>query len=1107
MSTVVDENNDLTLSLGDLGNIAKAAIGRSFYGNDLFANMKADNLKIYGRILSDEEIKENAEYVVKHYSLDIDASKRGADITPGTVGLFFEDLSTAADGGIYSEQINNRSFEALDAKGNKDNPAKDPDFAWKTVGGATAAYNTDEPLNNNNKTYLTLTAEAEDSGVENNCYSGDGTGDNPKSKGMNAVAGAKYNASLFVRGDYDGEIKMQVVNGESVIGETAFDGVTGEFTKKSGVITVAEDCDDARVRVVLSKPGTVDLDMISLIPQQTFNGRDNGLRADLVERLAQLHPGFLRFPGGCIIEGYNLANRYQWKQTVGPEEQRVLNWNRWQTEGTMNYAYCQTFGLGFYEYFLLCEDLGAEPVPVLNVGLACQYQSREASTKDEFYETYLPDFLDLIEFANGTPDNDWNTIDYSKVDTNNPDTFNDNWANLRALMGHPESFDMKYIGVGNEQVDTSDYTNAGEDGWADNGNNFFARYEAIEKAVHADYPEMRLIATSGPSADDAGDQYVENGGVGAFSKAWNWANEKLKENPDFTYAIDEHYYKQPDWILANANRYDMYDRNGAAVFAGEYASRWWSELRGNTWESALSEAAFMNGFERNSDVVKMASFAPLFAKEGGYQWSPNMIWFDNAKSYGTPDYYVQWLYSRNSGTYNVSSILNDSYDDYSGKVGVGTWLTSASFSDLKVVNDDTGEEITVNGWDDTAEGDFAKGGDWTVEGAVASQTNTGATGGTYLFANMEPVNAKNFTVTLKATKTGGNEGFTIPVMAKDNNNLVHWNVGGWGNTASSFEVRTNGANGPAGNYVGTELKEGQEYELKIVAKNGVLYGFIDGELINTYQYDPVDPVYTNAIYDEETGDVIVKLVNYTPYPANIPVTVNNADLTGRATQYLMTGGFLDKNSIDEPEKVAPERSEVDFASGEEYVMPAYSFAVLRIHTENSANAVAVESVESVEVSAKLGEKPVLPEDVAVTLDGGAADRRQVTWVLPEIGTFANAGEFTVYGRVEGTELDAVAKVTVTEDELPVIDADIDAILNGTDSVIAFNPKTADTYLGVFAVYGPNGMESVQTVKFTGANGRMTVKGLDLDGKSARIMLWTYDGLAPAADSVEITPAN
>ncbi len=1100
------ENANMDLTVSDLGNATKAYIGKSFYGNDRFANMKADNVEIYDRVLSADEIYEKfSPAPTSIYSLSVDAGEQGAGITPGTVGLFFEDLNTAADGGIYSEQINNRSFEALDAKGDKVNPAKIPGFAWTTVGDATAAYNTDEPLNNNNKTYLTLTAAAEGDGIENNCYAGDGSNSTPVSKGMNAAAGAKYNASLFVRGSYDGEIKMQIVSGDKVIGDVTFNGVTDTFAKKIGVITAVEDCDDARVRVVLSKPGTVDIDMISLIPQQTFNGRDNGLRADLVEKLALLHPGFLRFPGGCIIEGYNLANRYQWKQTVGPEEQRILNWNRWQTEGTMNYAYCQTFGLGFYEYFLLCEDLGAEPVPVLNVGLACQYQTKEASSKEDFYSTYLPDFLDLIEFANGTPADGWEDIDYYAVDTANPDTFGNNWANLRALMGHPESFDMKYIGVGNEQIDTSDYTNVDADGWADNGNNFFARYEAIEKAVHEEDPDMRLISTSGPSADDAGDQYVENGGVGAFSKAWNWANEKVKENPDFTYAVDEHYYKQPDWILANVNRYDMYDRDGAAVFAGEYASRWWEELRGNTWEAALSEAAFMTGFERNSDVVKMASFAPLFAKEGGYQWSPNMIWFDNADSYGTPDYYVQQMYSRNSGDYNVKTVLNDKTDDYAGIVGVGTWLTAASFRDLKVVNDDTGEEIKVDGWQDTTEGSFAKGGDWTVnEDGSAAQTNIGADNGTYLFANMEPVTARNFTVTLKATKTDGAEGFTVPIMAKDNNNLIHWNVGGWGNNASSFENRVNGGNNRVGDYVGTVLETGREYELKIVAKNGTLYGYIDGKLINTFNYD-TDTVYANAIKDEATGDVIVKLINYSNNRVSLPIEIKNADLTGKATEYLMTGEFLDKNSLADPEKVAPVRSEIDLASGEVYTMPEYSFAVLRFHT---GGTVAVNKIDTVELTVDLDSDFELPSSVTVYTGDGGEEQRSVRWILPEAGVFANEGTFKVFGRVDGTELDAVAIVTVVANtgKLPVIDADIDALIDGEDALISFNAETAGSYRGIVAVYGENGMESVQTVEFTGTHGEMTVKGADLTGKTVKIMLWTADGVKPVTDAVTVDPS-
>ena len=1127
------EKNDMTLSISDLFAGTKAYIGKSFYFGDGFANMMVDDVEIYNRVLSAEEIAANYRPVTvdpTRYSVNIDTDTIGAEVTDGMFGLFFEDINYSGDGGLYSEVINNRSFEAYDASRDQVNPAPIPGYGWSAVGGAVLDYSgKTKPLNNNNKTYLTLTAAAAGDGVENNCYAGDGNNNRPLGNGLYAVSGARYNASLYVRGDYAGTVKMQVVDGDTVLGEAEFDDITADFTKKSAVIQLEGDSEDARVRVVLSEPGTAEFDMISLIPQETFNGRDNGLRADLVERLAELHPGFLRFPGGCIIEGFNLANRYQWKHTVGPVEQRTQNWNRWQTHnethhGNGMYGYCQTYGLGFYEYFLLCEDIGAAAVPVVNVGLACQYQTSEFSSKEDLYNIYIPDALDLIEFANGDPDADWESIDYSAVDNTDPATFNNNWANLRALMGHPDSFEMEYIGIGNEQFDTSDYSKVDADGWANDGNNFFTRYESFEKAIHEKYPDMKLISTSGPTSDDTGDW---SGNVGAFSKAWNWVNGHVAENPGFTYAVDEHYYKDLVWPYNNLDRYDIYDRNGAKVFAGEYAFRNWSDAkdnnpikpRGNTWEAALSEAAFMTGLERNSDVVVMASYAPLFSKEGATQWTPDMIWFDNASSYGSPDYYVQQLYSRHTGDYNYKTTVTDKYDDsnYIGIVGVGTWLTSAQFSDLSAVNDDTGEEIAIGGWQNTTEGSFGYVGDWTIsEDGSAIQRSTSSDNGTYLFADMEPITADNYTVTLKATKLDGREGFTIPIMANDKNNLIHWNVGGWTNTASAFEVRRGGGNsGAVGNSAKTVLETGREYELKIVVRDTVrgklVYGYIDGELTNTYKFDPTEgPIYTNATKDEATGDIIVKLVNSSGNAREVQLNITGSEsLTGYATEYKITGELSDKNNFDAPENVATERREI--ALGDTYELPAYTAVALRIHT---GSTVAVSEVQPLSYTLQKGVEYDLPATVSVTLADGKNEVRSVTWRYPTVGSFMNEGCFKVYGTVEGTELDAVAYITVVDTELPeeIITVTGD-IFGGADATVTFRPELLDdydakaSYTGIIALYDGDKLVMAKTIDSTSGIFSTTITLAESEGKSLKIMLWKTDGLVPVCKSVELSPAQ
>jgi alpha-N-arabinofuranosidase len=348
--------------------------------------------------------------------------------------------------------------------------------------------------------------------------------------------------------------------------------------------------------------------MISLFPADTWKGRENGLRADLVQMLADLKPGFLRFPGGCIVEGHELATRYQWKKTVGPVENRHQIVNRWNTEFSNRSApdYYQSFGLGFYEYFLLCEDIGAEPLPILNCGMACQYNTGELVPPDEL-EPYIDDMLDLIGFANGPVTSEWGKI--------------------RAEMGHPGPFNLKFLGVGNEQ-------------W---GPQYADRFRIFSERIRQVYPEIQLIGGAGPSPD--GEE---------FDRLWK-DMRTLKAD-----LVDEHYYRPPQWFLDNARRYDNYDRNGPKVFAGEYAAHSsfqtdQTESR-NNWEAALAEAAFLTGIERNCDVVSLASYAPLFGHTAGWQWRPDLIWFDNHRCMATPNYYVQQLFSLNKGSSVLKSL-------------------------------------------------------------------------------------------------------------------------------------------------------------------------------------------------------------------------------------------------------------------------------------------------------------------------------------------------------------------------------------------------------------------------------------------------------------------
>ena len=373
--------------------------------------------------------------------------------------------------------------------------------------------------------------------------------------------------------------------------------------------------DRALFAVMLNSAGTVHLDCFSVMPSDAVFGI---FRRDLAEMMKALKPGFLRFPGGCVIEGNTLENRYLWKHSLGEKDRRRHNWNRWAVhlpEGCGDGVYSrygQTLGVGFYEYFRLCEYIGAKPLPVVNVGLACQYASEECvPIEDPAFETYLQDALDLVEFARGDECTEWGKV--------------------RARMGHPAPFGLEYIGVGNEQ-------------WQTKTNRFYERFEAFEKRLHERYPDLKIIGTAGPAVKTP-----------AYESAWKWIRKKLKENENFVYCTDEHFYVPPQWLYDNVNLYDGYPREGK-VFAGEYAAHIpeagcgkFNAPQANIWEGALAEAAFMTGMERNSDVVVMSSYAPLFARLGYTQWSPDLIWFDGKSAYATASYYVQQLYSLYTG--------------------------------------------------------------------------------------------------------------------------------------------------------------------------------------------------------------------------------------------------------------------------------------------------------------------------------------------------------------------------------------------------------------------------------------------------------------------------
>ena len=536
--------------------------------------------------------------------MDVKTQKLGAPIQPTMYGLFFEDINFAADGGLYAEMVKNRSFEFPQAY-----------MGWRVFG--RVELKDDGPFERCPH-YVMLSDPGHKerrTGLQNEGFFGIGV-----------FRDQEYRFSVWAKAPKgNSQIRVQLINESTMEERQEFVQVKLDVTStewKKYEVTLKSDRTEpkAQLRIFLSSKNPVCLEHVSLFPKDTYKGRENGLRRDLAQALEDAHPGVFRFPGGCIVEGTTLDTRYAWKNTIGPVENRPLNKNRW--EDTFDYRYFsdyyQSYGLGFYEFFQLSEDIGAEPLPVLSVGLACQFQNGpDAHAKMDELDPYIQDCLDLIEFANGDP-------------------ATSEWAKIRAEMGHPAPFNMKYIGVGNEQWDDL----------------YYDRLEVFVRAIRAKYPDIKIVGTSGPDSEGK-----------MFEKGWK-AMRRLKAD-----LVDEHFYRNEDWFLATpegkerwgncgAMRYDSYDRKGPKVFAGEYACHGKNKHKWNHYEASILEAGFMTGMERNADVVYMTAYAPLFAHVEGWQWRPDLIWYDNLRSFRSVSYYVQQMYASNKGT-NVLSLTMD----------------------------------------------------------------------------------------------------------------------------------------------------------------------------------------------------------------------------------------------------------------------------------------------------------------------------------------------------------------------------------------------------------------------------------------------------------------
>lgn len=866
------------------------------------------------------------------FMLDVDAADEVHDISELLYGIFFEDINFAADGGLYAEMVQNRSFEFTKLA------SGDEKHAWRDVGSIDAKVTVGDAaggLNINNTNYLVLkNTSGKPAGVANTGFL----------DGMSVTQGAVYDFSLYARGldGYTGPIYVELKVGQETVASGRIDSVTSAWQKYALTLTSTATASSQVSLAVTIDDGSAAIDMVSLFPEDTFKGRENGLRRDLAEKLEALHPSFLRFPGGCVIEGYSLDIAYDWKDSIGVDKNgdpllfngtygdvaaRKMGTNIWTNinTGEDRYPSFMSYGLGFYEYFLLAEDIGAIGVPVLNCGMACQARGGNAAAIDsEEMEGLIQDALDLVEFCRGGADTKWGAV--------------------RIAMGHPEPFELKYVGIGNEQ-------------W---GSGYFRHYEAFVDAfakAREERPEIyegvELMFSAGTDDGDSGySMYID---------AYNRAEEWLEDNPgktlsDYTGAIDHHYYNSPEWFFNHTDYYDEdnYSRaqtgfasspygGGMPVFVGEYAAQ------SNTWKAALSEAAYMTGLERNGDIVVMAAYAPLFGNLTAMHWAPDLIWFNNHQSTCSVNYYVQQVFSLNAGTKLLGSRFSGGEEsktpELRGMVGAGTWNTAAVFDNARVVDNDTGKVL--------AEDDFSKsklGGEWTevsdgsweiADGELrqtSARTNTNMyfnTGSAVYFGD---TSWKNYTFTIDATKTSGDEGFIIPFAVGSKDDNFFWNIGGWNNTVSCLQQVSGGAKSDqiGGTQKNCHIENGRTYHLKVVVSGSNVKCYIDDEL---YVDHNVTPTTSCDVYEvvstDETGDIIVKLVNVCGERRTVALDLKNASgVESTAQRYLVAGTSLaNDNILGQTEVVTMKEDTLSGVSSRfNYTLPEYSVTVLRIKT-------------------------------------------------------------------------------------------------------------------------------------------------------------------------------
>lgn len=823
----------------------------------------------------------------------IDLGQKGAVVSPNLYGIFFEEISHAGDGGLYAELVQNRGFEEHVLPSGmtyKDGKAFAPDAmnyehrnnrnwnipwnleekkmtGWRVTGEkATVSgevIEAPDPLHKNTPHAMQLTIKKVQKG-------GKAVLTNTGYWGIGLKQGEKYDLRCYVRSaGYKGTITARLVDGTTgrSLGTTTFaNKQLRDWTELTATLTADGTAAKGELALEFDKPGTVLVDYVSLFPQATFKGRKNGQRADVAQMLVDLHPRFMRWPGGCIVEGATYENRVKWKETLGDPMTRRGEWDLW--------GYRATWGMGYHEFLQFCEDLGMDAMFVNNAGMSCSVRNGDFVSSDADMDAVVQDFRDAIDYALADP-------------------ARNKWAKMRAEAGHPRPFPLKYVEIGNENV----------------GPEYVTHFNYIFKRLKAEYPQITFINTLGHT-------------------------DRLLEQIPGQYMVDPHWYRDPNFFFANNHLFDDAPRTHD-IYVGEYACN--GGVGAGNLLAALSEAAFIMGMERNSDVVKMSSYAPLFENENRRDWPCNLIHINSSEVYGRASYYVQQMAAEHRPTYNVfvseTTTAGETAPFAAGTVGLGSYATQCEYRHVKVTTAD-GKSTSFS------PAQFQKQrGEWTVSGDALAQT-----GNEQLTLSLLPSFSSNdYTLELQARKTGGSEGFFIYYgMDERGRNGYAVNIGGWNNRTSAIQpIRRGRTSDVLGRQVLQTVETGKWYDVKIAVTPQLVTLFMDGKEILSAKPASQNRHFCQTGYDEQTGELIIKVVNGTVQPYRRSFTIDGASNvmpTGRVI--TLSGNAQDENTFEQPTKLAPQTTIFGkFGKQFSYEFAPMSFTIMRVKVEGLAASV------------------------------------------------------------------------------------------------------------------------------------------------------------------------